>query len=513
MHPCVHAVARPDKPAFVMAASGIVVTYAQLEERSRRCAQLLRGLGIMTGDTVAICMDNNPRYFELCWAAQRAGLHYTCISSRLTAAEVAWIVRDSGARALFLSVSQRALAEELATLIGTDVERFSVDGSIDGWRDYESTCARFPAERLFDETSGMDMLYSSGTTGRPKGVRMALSGLPIEEPPPLTHLVGALYGFAADCVYLSPAPLYHAAPLRFSMTMQRYGGTVIVMERFDPQWALALIEQYRVTHSQWVPTMFVRMLKLPEATRRLYDLASHRVAIHAAAPCPVEVKRAMIAWWGPIVNEYYAGSEGNGLCAIDSRDWLAHEGSVGRAVFGVPHILDEQGRELPPGQEGTIYFADGIDFVYHNDPQKTADSRTALGWTTLGDVGYLDADGYLYLTDRKAFMIISGGVNIYPQEAENVLITHPRVLDAAVIGVPDAEFGEAVKAVVQPLDPREAGPALEQELIAWCRERIAHLKCPKSVDFVAELPREPTGKLFKRELRERYWQGHGNRII
>ena len=287
----------------------------------------------------------------------------------------------------------------------------------------------------------------------------------------------------------------------------------IVMERFDPEWALALIEQYRVTHSQWVPTMFVRMLKLPAEARARHDLSTHRLAIHAAAPCPRQVKRAMIEWWGPIVQEYYAGSEGNGLCAINSADWLAHEGSVGRPVFGMPHILDAEGRELPPGQEGTIYFSDGVEFVYHNDPAKTAESRNALGWTTLGDIGYLDAEGFLYLTDRKANVIISGGVNIYPQEAENLLVTHPKVMDVAVFGVPDEEFGEAVKAVVQPIDMGEAGPELEQELIDYCRDHLSHIKCPRSVDFEAELPRHPTGKLYKRLLRDRYWTGHESRIV
>ena len=513
MHPCEHARINPDKPAYIMAGSGTVVSYGQLEERSQRCAQMLRGLGLASGDVIAICMDNNPRYFELCWAAQRSGLYYTCISNRLTAAEVEYIVRDSGARVLFLSVSQRGMANELERALGTELELFSVDGSINGYRDYESTRERFPAQALGDETSGADMLYSSGTTGRPKGIKIALSGLPITAPSPLLALLTGLYGFASDSIYLSPAPLYHAAPLRYCMTIQRVGGTCIVMERFDPRWALALIEQFRVTHSQWVPTMFVRMLKLDPAERMVHDLSSHRVAIHAAAPCPRQVKRQMINWWGPIINEYYAGSEGNGFCAINSAEWLANEGSVGRPIFGVPHILDEEGRELPPGQEGVIYFSDGVDFVYHNDPVRTAEGRNEKGWTTLGDIGYLSETGFLYLTDRKTNMIISGGVNIYPQETENLLVTHSKVMDVAVFGIPDEEFGEAVKAVVQPLDMSQAGAALEQELIAFCREHLAHIKCPKSVDFEAELPRQATGKLYKRLLRERYWIGKESSII
>lgn len=513
MHPSHHARNDPARPAYIMAASGTVVTYGALEERSLRCAQLLRGLGLRSGDGIAICMDNNPRYFEICWAAQRSGLYYTAISSKLTAPEVDYIIRDSGARVLFLSVSQRPIAGDLAAALGDDVERFAVDGSIEGYHDYETTSARFPAEALSDESAGADFLYSSGTTGRPKGIRVALKGGSPEEMSPLTRLLASLYGFGRDTIYLSPAPLYHAAPLRFSMSVQRFGGTVVVMERFDAAWALALLEHYRVTHSQWVPTMFVRMLKLPAAERERHDLSSHRLAIHAAAPCPRDIKRAMIDWWGPIIHEYYAGSEGNGLCAINSTDWLAHPGSVGRAVFGVPHILDDDGHGLPPDAEGTIYFSDGAEFAYHNDPTKTAESRTPQGWTTLGDIGFLDADSFLYLTDRKANMIISGGVNLYPQETEDLLVTHPRVLDVAVFGVPDPDFGEAVKAVVQPIDMREAGPAFERELIDWCRARLSHIKCPKSIDFTAELPRHATGKLYKRLLRDRYRGLPESRIV
>ncbi len=513
MHPSLHAHSSPERIAFVFAESGISVSYRELEERSLRCAWMLRALGLRTGDGIAICMDNNPRYFELCWAAQRSGLYYTAISSKLTAPEVEYIVRDAGARVLFLSVSQRALASELASALGDVAEFFAVDGHIDGYRDYEDACDGFNAEPLPDATAGTDFLYSSGTTGRPKGIRVALSGQAPDAVSPLTGLLAQLYGFDRDTVYLSPAPLYHAAPLRFSMTVQRFGGTVVVMERLDASAALALIEKYRVTHSQWVPTMFVRMLKLPEEQRLAHDLGSHCCAIHAAAPCPKDVKRQMIAWWGPIIREYYAGSEGNGLCAIASAEWLQHEGSVGRPVFGVPHVLDDEGRELPTGQEGTIYFSEGVQFVYHNDPDKTSASRSAQGWTTLGDIGYLDAEGYLYLTDRKANMIISGGVNIYPQEAENLLVMHPAVVDVAVFGVPDEEFGESVKAVVQPLDMASAGPDLERELIAWCRERLSHIKCPRSIDFDAELPRHPTGKLYKRLLRDRYWGKQGSRIV
>ncbi|HAH10781.1 MAG TPA: acyl-CoA synthetase, partial [Alphaproteobacteria bacterium] len=358
-----------------------------------------------------------------------------------------------------------------------------------------------------------DMLYSSGTTGRPKGVRHPLSGAPITEAGPLLLLVQHLFGISGNDIYLSPAPLYHAAPLRYVMAMHRLGGTTVIMEHFDAEQALSFIERYRVTASQWVPTMFVRMLKLPEAARLKYDLTSHRSAIHAAAPCPVEVKRQMIGWWGPIIHEYYAGTEGNGFCYVSSKDWLARPGTVGKALLGELHIVGEDGQEVPKGQEGMIYFGNGPAFEYHNDPKKTAETRNAQGWTTLGDIGRVDDEGFLFLTDRKAFMIISGGVNVYPQETENLLITHPKVADAAVIGVPNEDFGEEVKAVVQPIDWADAGPDLAQDLIAFCRQNLSPVKCPRTVDFERELPRQPTGKLYKRLIRDRYWGAKSSRII
>jgi long-chain acyl-CoA synthetase len=328
----------------------------------------------------------------------------------------------------------------------------------------------------------------------------------------VTALAQMLYGFTADTVYLSPAPMYHAAPLRFSMAVLRLGGTIIAMERFDPADFLRLVEEHRVTHTQVVPTMFVRMLKLDEAERTRHDLSSLQVCIHAAAPCPIPVKEQMIEWWGPKIFEYYAGTEGNGFCAITSEEWLQHKGSVGKPLVGELHILDEDGEPRPPGEAGTIFFGNGGTFEYHNDPEKTASSRNEQGWSTLGDIGYVDEDGYLYLTDRKSYMIISGGVNIYPQEAENVLTMHPKVMDVAVIGVPNEDFGEEVKAIVQPVDMADAGPELERELLAFCKEQLAGYKCPRSVDFSAELPRHPTGKLYKRLLRDRYWEGHQSKI-
>jgi acyl-CoA synthetase (AMP-forming)/AMP-acid ligase II len=513
MYPAVHARATPDKPAFVMAGSGRTITYAELDLASNRCAQMLRALGLSRGDGIALCLENHPRFFEICWAAQRSGLYYTAISTRLTPPELAYIVNDSGAKVFFTS---RALAETAAPLaegLPGVRARFMLDATAPGFEPYEASVAAHPAAPIPDEEEGQDMLYSSGTTGRPKGVRPNLTGNPAGTPPAVLALVTKLYAMGPDTVYLSPAPLYHAAPLRFTLTVQRLGGTCIVMEHFDAAEALALIERHRVTHSQWVPTHFVRLLRLPEAERARHDLSSLRYAIHAAAPCPIAVKERMLEWWGPVLYEYYGGTEGNGLTALGPQAWLAHRGSVGRAVFGEVHVVGEDGQELPPGQEGTLYFAKGAGFKYHNDPDKTREAYDARGWSTLGDVGYLDADGYLFLTDRKANMIISGGVNIYPQETENVLITHPKVADVAVFGVPNEEFGEEVKAVVQPLDPADAGPALELELLEWCRARLAHLKCPRSIDFEAELPRHPTGKLYKRLLKDRYWKGHATRIV
>ncbi|WP_260597035.1 acyl-CoA synthetase [Sphingomonas endolithica] len=510
MHPSVHGRATPDKPALIVAETGETVSYAALEARSNRAAQLFRARGLAPGDTIALFLDNIPEYFDLTWGAQRSGLFYVCIPAKLTAPEVEYILADSGATLLIASAALAAVAEKI-DLGGRSALAV---GPIAAWEDWATAVSAMPATPIADERAGVDMLYSSGTTGRPKGVRVALPEDPaIAAPNVLMQLAVGLYGLGADTIYLSPAPLYHAAPLRWSMTVMRLGGTVVMMRHFEPQAALAAIERYRVTASQWVPTHFVRMLKLSEAERRAHDLSTLKVAIHAAAPCAVPVKQAMIDWWGPVLFEYYAGSEGNGLTAIDSPDWLAHPGSVGRAAYGALHICDDQGAELAPGQEGLVYFSGGTPFEYHNDPAKTAEARHALGWTTLGDIGRMDADGYLYLTDRKSFMIISGGVNIYPQEIENRLITHPRVADVAVIGAPDADMGERVVAVVQPVDMDEAGDDLAAELTAWCRTALSGVKIPRQIDFAADLPRHPTGKLYKRLLRDHYWGETGSRIV
>ncbi len=511
--PTWHAEQTPDAPALVMATSGDTVSYAALEDRSRRLAQALRSRGVSAGDHVAVLMENNRHYLPVAWAAQRSGLYYTAINSHLRPGEVQYVLDDCGAVVL---IASEAMAEVVA---GLDLARIPVRvgvGDLPGFERYEDVvagAARLPAK---DEAEGREMLYSSGTTGRPKGVRKPLPGTPLGDPSAtpvlLARALSAQGGVGPGSVYLCPAPLYHSAPLVYSMSMQRLGATVVVMERFDPRQCLEVIQRHGVTHAQFVPTMFIRMLRLPEAERERYDLSSLRFAIHAAAPCPVAVKRQMLEWWGPIIHEYYAGTEDIGSTYITPEEWLAHPGSVGRPL-GECHILDEDGEERPPGESGVVWFGGGRPFEYHNDPEKTASVTNDRGWRTLGDIGYLDDDGYLYLTDRRAHMIISGGVNIYPQEAENVLAGHPAVADVAVIGVPDPEMGEAVRAVVQPVDPAAAGPDLEAELLAYCRSELATYKCPRQVDFVTELPRDPNGKLYKRLLRERYWEGHDSLVL
>ena len=514
MYPRTVAEKTPDKPAYIMAGSGEAVTYQELDARSSQLAHLLRERGLRRGDSIAVFMENNPRYFEVTWAAQRSGLYYTAISSRLTAGEVAYILNDCGAKALVTSKEKAAVAADAVAQAPAVETRLMCLGATEGFEPYEELRDAYPATPIADESEGQDMLYSSGTTGRPKGVRVPMpAAAPVGTPSGVYNLGVALYGLTADSVYLSPAPLYHAAPLRFCMAWMRAGATVIAMESFDPTEYLRLVERYRVTHSQVVPTMFVRMLKLDREARESFDVSSLQVVIHAAAPCPIPVKEQMIEWWGPVLHEYYAGTEGNGFTAINSEEWLTHKGSVGRAILGTLHIVGDDGEELPPGEAGTVYFDSGSPFEYHNDPEKTAASRNDKGWSTLGDVGYVDGDGYLYLTDRKAYMIISGGVNIYPQEAENLLVTHPKVMDVAVFGVPNEEMGEEVKAVVQPVDMAEAGPALERELIEFCKASLASYKCPRSVDFEGELPRHPTGKLYKRLLRDRYWGSQTSRIL
>ncbi|MES3026813.1 MAG: acyl-CoA synthetase [Pseudomonadota bacterium] len=503
-----HARLTPDKPAMISADTGQAVTYAELNERSNRFAQYLYAQGLRRGDHIAVLMENNLSFMEPIWAAFRSGLYVTTINRYLPPDEAAYIAQDCGAKALVTSYAKREIAAGLTDLIPGAPIRLMVGGVIPGWTSYEDAVASGSPEPLAQEWMGDSMLYSSGTTGRPKGILRPLPEITPGEGFGARQAANR-YELTAASVYLSPAPLYHAAPLAYVLSVQSFGGTVVMMERFDAEQALALIEKYGVTHSQWVPTMFVRMMKLEPEVRARYDLSTHKVAIHAAAPCPVEVKRQMIEWWGPILYEYYAGTEASGSTFITSEDWLEHPGSVGRAALGVLHICDEDGEELPVDETGLVYFErETPTFEYHNDPGKTASARHPkhANWNALGDVGHLDGDGYLYLTDRKAFMIISGGVNIYPQAIEDALITHPKVADVAVFGIPDPEMGEAVKAVIEPAPGQAASDDLAAELMAYARERVAHYMAPRSIDFIEEMPRLPTGKLYKRVLRDAYWQ-------
>ncbi len=523
MYPGRYAAETPDKPAVVMASSGHTVTYRELDRRSNRLAQLWHERGLRPEDHVAVFMENHPRYFEVYWAAIRSGLYLTTVNRYLTAPEAAYILKDCGARSVVASARLADVCAELAELAPSCLIRLMVDddgsGIPDGWADYSEATAACPAEPLAEQPRGSTMLYSSGTTGRPKGILRPLPGVSVEDlPDPRFDVLTTIYGLNEDSIYLSPAPLYHAAPIGFTAGVQALGGTVVVMERFDPELSLRAIEDHRVNVSQWVPTMFNRMLKLPEEARTRYDLSTHQRAIHAAAPCPVDVKRRMIEWWGPIILEYYAGSEGNGMCAVETDEWLRKPGTVGLCQTATIHICDDDGAELPAGQPGTIFFEPPEDaelFEYHGDAEKTLGSRHPVHerWTTLGDVGYVDEDGYLFLTDRKAFMIISGGVNIYPQEIEDALVVHPKVADVAVIGVPNEDLGEEVKAVVQLMPGVEENQDTADELMAYARERIAHYKAPRSIDFEEQLPRLPTGKLYKRLLRDRYWTGRTSRIV
>ncbi len=498
------AIEQPHKAAIVMAEDGETMSYLELSARADQYANLFRRLNCRKGDGIAFTIENCPEFIAICFGALRAGLYYTAVSTHLSPAETCYVVEDCGARLYLSSAKYAARAEDLARLLPDATGLYSTGGAIDGFESLEALVSAMPKQAIDDETKGQDLLYSSGTTGRPKGVKIDLTGDSPEVLSDSALAVAKLYGFGADTVYLSPAPLYHAAPLRFNMVTLLLGGTAVIMREFDPVVALDSIETYRCTHSQWVPTMFIRMLKLNAAERRKYDLSSMKVAIHAAAPCPVAVKERMIDWWGPVVHEYYAGTEGSGFCAVGSQDWLEHRGTVGRPLYGAVHIVDDDGNELGAGEIGTIYFSGGTDFEYLNDPEKTRTAYNDKGWSTLGDIGYLDEDGYLYLTDRKAYTIISGGVNIYPQESEDVLVMHARVADAAVFGIPDEDMGEQVKAVVQLIDRRDAGPAMAAELIAYCRAHLSHFKCPRSIDFVDELPRHATGKLYKRLLKDQY---------
>ena len=494
-HPGVHAVSRADAPALIMAASGETTTWAELRRRSVAAANVLHDLGLRAGDPVAFCIENRPEFAVLLWACHDAGYRYTPISTRLTPDEVAYIVDDCGASVFLHSHHTAAASAAVAALDGVE-HAIDID-------DHGSLDSDDGATPRYERAEGIGMLYSSGTTGKPKGVWRAAPDEPVDELGPADRAAALAFGITPDSVYLSPAPLYHSAPITFLIQMGRIGAATVIMERFDPAESLATIERYGVTHSQWVPTMFVRLLRLSDEERARHDLSSHVFAIHGAGPCPIAVKEAMLDWWGPIIHEYYAGTEGAGMCRIGPDEWLAHKGSVGRSARGPVLIVDDEDNELPAGEVGQIWFVNSSDFRYHGDEAKTAEARRGAGGT-FGDIGYLDDDGYLYLTDRKSFTINAGGINIYPQEIEDVLLAHPAVHDVAVFGLPNDEYGEEVKAVVEPDPAALADDALIAELLAHCRVHLAGFKIPRSIDFEPQLPREPTGKLRKHLIRERY---------
>jgi len=508
MFPGTHALTDPNKPALIMASSGEEVSYARLEERSLRIANWLRSQGFQPGDVIALLSDNTAKVFDVYWAAQRAGLYVTSINFHLRADEVRYILENSGAKCLFLgniTTDLSAAWDDLPSL----KYRISFSSRVPEFASLEMLIEGSSADLPTYEPRGADMLFSSGTTGRPKGIRPPLPQRQVSDAgDAMVAMFSGHFGCDKDTVYLSPAPLYHAAPLRTCASVQALGGTVVVMDKFDPEASLAAIEKYKVTVSQWVPTMFVRMLKLPDNVRTRYDISSLKVAVHAAAPCPVDVKQQMIEWWGPILYEYYSCTEVNGMTIIRPQDWLAKPGSVGEAALGIIHICDDEGLDLTTGEDGLVYFErEVMPFEYHGDPEKTraAQHPAHPTWTTVGDIGHIDADGFLFLTDRKAFMIISGGVNIYPQEIENTLALHPAIQDIAVIGIPDAEMGEQVKAVVTLTDGYVPSSELAQEIIDFTKSKLASYKAPKTVDFVTTLPRTPTGKLLKGEVRKSYW--------
>jgi len=505
-HPSAFAKTQPNKIAYRMAGSGETLTYAELDALSNRGAQAFRALGVGPGENIALLFENNLDFVGLTWAAQRSGLFYTAVSRHLSIEEISYIVGDCAAKLMIVSGKYAEMLPALRAAC-PDVRFFLCGGTDDPALDWKAFETSQPSTPIADEAAGADLLYSSGTTGRPKGITRSFTAQPIDTviPALMTVLCETMGGMGPDTVYLSPAPLYHAAPLRTSMMAVMLGGTAIIMERFDAEEMLRLIDQYDVTHTQVVPTMFVRMLKLPDEVRARYDLSTLQVAYHAAAPCPKEVKAAMIDWWGPILIEYYAGSEANGVTLTTSADWVKYPGTVGRSLIGEIVVVDADGTALPPGEIGAVYFDSGIEFQYRGDPEKTAKAYLRPGCSTIGDVGYVNADGFLFLTDRASYTIISGGVNIYPQETEDVLTTHPDVADVAVFGVPNEEMGEEVKAVVQLEEGIAASPEKAEELIAYCRARLSHIKSPKSVDFRDALPRTPTGKLVKRKLKDEYW--------
>jgi fatty-acyl-CoA synthase len=501
LYPGTIAARTPEKPAVIV-GNHDRLSYGELERQSDALAQVWRARGVGAGDVVAVLIPNSSRFFTVAWAAQRSGLYYVALSTLATAEEIAYIFDDAAPKVVVVdeTLRERVLAAfalqvtakpALAYVSGAGDERFeSLDGAL----------AKGPFAP-YDAVEGSDMLYTSGTTGRPKGVKPPLTLLPLGNDPRRTDRSRKLYGFDDSSVFLIPAPVYHAAPLRFGMTALRLGTTLVLLSKFTPEAALDALATHRVTHSQWVPTMFARLLALPDDVRAAFSCPSHRLAIHSGGPCSIDLKRRMIDWWGPILYEYYSGSESVGFTHADSTEWLAHPGTVGRPLGCTVHIVDENGHECAPRQIGTVYFESSHRLAYHNDPAKTREALDERGWATMGDIGYVDEDGYLFLTDRRAFTIVSGGVNVYPREVEIALESHGDVIEAAAFGLPDADLGERVHAVVAVAPARLHDPKLPAELLAHARLHLAAYKLPKTVETCEDLPHLASGKLDKRRLR------------
>ncbi|MEA3077634.1 MAG: long-chain acyl-CoA synthetase [Actinomycetota bacterium] len=476
-------------------------TFAELNAKANQAARALRARGLTEGDGVALVCTNGPAFVETWAACLRAGFRVTTINWHLTGDEAGYIVDDCEAKAMVADASLAEMAKGAAATAPNCKVLLAVGGAIDGFDDYEAALAAEDPSDIDDATLGGSMLYTSGTTGRPKGV--------YRSPGQTAATTGLnIYGYVegGDDLHLCTGPLYHAAPLAFSLAAPLTFGTgVVLMEKWDAEEALRLIAEHKITHTHMVPTMFHRLLSLPEDVRLKYDTSTLRFVLHGAAPCPVPVKQALIEWLGPVVVEYYAATEGVGSF-VDSNTWLSKPGTVGKPmVEGQVKVGDDEGEEVARGEVGLVYIKApaGARFEYFKDSDKTA--KTFRGdYFTLGDMGYMDDDGYLFLTDRTANLIISGGVNIYPAEVDAVLLEHPAVGDAATIGIPNSEWGEEVKAVVELQPGVEATPALASELLAFCRDRLASFKCPRSVDFVDTLPRQDNGKIYKRLLRDQY---------
>ena len=508
-----HAERSPGALALVT-PEGRSVTAGELLAETNRIVHGLRALGLEKGDCFATVLPNGLEMLALELAALQAGFYVTPINHHLTGPEIAYIASDCEAKAIFTHERFAPAAKAAADEIGFPQSgRFAI-GAVPGFRPFADLVSGQPATLPDGRVAGSVMHYTSGTTGRPKGVRRAIPPL---DPDVVATLYGGflgLFGIKAesDNVHLCGSPLYHTAVLMFTTCSLHMGHAVVVMDRWTPEDTLRLIEKHRVTTSHMVPTQFHRLLALPQDVRSRYDVSSLHHVVHAAAPCPPDIKRRMLEWWGPVIYEYYAATEGGGTL-VTPQEWLERPGTVGRAWTGSEvRVLDDAGNACAPGQIGTVYMKLGqASFEYHKDKAKTEGSRRE-GFFTVGDVGYLDDAGYLFLCDRKTDMIISGGVNIYPAEVEAVLLTHPKVADAAVFGIPDEDWGEQVKAVIEPAPGATPGPALADEILAFCLERTAKYKAPRSIDFTESMPRDPNGKLYKRKLRDPYWKGRERAI-